>query len=116
MNSWRYLHELLGTTYHQTSYENWKGEFFSILLPANVFSITANIILEVFLLIVNRCEDVTPKIFIKKNFRIHAIVYPECHLPMLKIWAIMLLIFQNLTGFSLWMFWSSWTTASFFPR
>jgi hypothetical protein len=50
----------------QTFCGNWKDESFSIDYPENIFSISANVILEFFLLIVNRCVNYTPKILLQE--------------------------------------------------
>ena len=65
------LHPLqLDMSYSQTSYGNWKDESFSIDYPENIFSISADIILEFFLLFVNRYVIYIPKNFRQENFRV----------------------------------------------
>jgi hypothetical protein len=54
----------------QTSYGNWKDESFSIDYPENVFSISANVILEFFFTFVNRCVYYTPKKYCQIFFRV----------------------------------------------
>ena len=62
------MHPLqLGMSCRQTSCGNWKDESFSIDYPTCLFSISASIILEFFLLFVNRCVNCTPKKYCQKN-------------------------------------------------
>jgi len=64
------LHPLqLGMSCRQTSYGNWKDESFSIDYPENIFSISANVILEFFFTFVNRCVNCTPKKYCQIFFR-----------------------------------------------
>jgi len=53
---------------HHTSYVNWKDESSSIDLPTNIFSISADIILEFLFTFVNRYVIYIPKNLRKENF------------------------------------------------
>jgi len=53
----------------QTFCGNWKDESFSIDYPENIFSISANVILEFFFTFVNRCAINTPKKYCQIFFK-----------------------------------------------